>query len=185
MLAKIADPDANVFLQRGVLAFADKDWPAAGAEFARAWEKDPSSYPAAYNLMLTRLCQGQLDGAVEMLDKLLELAPSPAESRFLSIFRSLVGRGDAGADQTYQLGTISADEERRLLDMIVGLSQFDVVYRLLAKLVTARPSSEAAFRAYIGAALVQAKMLVDRCQWSDAELLLSPLRRRLESTQIK
>ena len=37
-----------------------------------------------------------------------------------------------------------------------------------------RPSSEAAFRSYIGAALVQAKMLVDRCQWGDAEILLAP-----------
>ena len=126
--------------------------------------------------MLTRLCQGQLDGAMEMLDKLLPLAPSPAENRFLSLLRSLLGRGasEASAEQAYLLGTISVEEEQRLLDMIVGLNQFDVVYRLLAKLVSARPSSEPAFRAYIGAALVQAKMLIERCQWSDAELLCRP-----------
>lgn len=187
MLAKIGDPDANVLLQRGVLAFNEKEWPSAATEFEKAWQKDPSSYPAAYNLMLTRLCQGQLEGAVEMLDKLLPLAPSPAENRFLSLLRSLLGRGqnESSAEQTYQLGTISPEEEQRLLDMIVGLNQFDVVYRLLAKLVSARPGSEAAFRAYIGAALVQAKMLIERCQWSDADLLLSPLKRRLESSQIK
>jgi tetratricopeptide (TPR) repeat protein len=187
MLAKIAEPDANVLLQRGVLAFNDKEWPSAASEFEKAWEKDPASYPAAYNLMLTRLCQGQLEGAVDMLDKLLPLAPSDAENRFLSLLRGLLGRGagEASAEQTYLLGTISLEEEQRLLDMIVGLNQFEVVYRLLAKLVSARPSSEAAFRAYIGAALVQAKMLIDRCQWSDAELLLSPLKRRLESTQVK
>ena len=69
--------------------------------------------------------------------------------------------------------------------MIVGLSQFEVVYRLLAKLVSARPASEAAFRVYIGAALVQAKMLMDRCQWGDAEILLAPLKRRLEASQVK
>jgi tetratricopeptide (TPR) repeat protein len=184
-LAKIADPDANVFLQRGVLAFSDKDWPAAASEFEKAWQKDPNSYPAAYNLMLTRLCQGQLDGAVEMLDKLLPLAPTPQENRFLSLIRGLLGRSDGAADQTSSLAAITPQEEQRLLDMIVGLNQFDVVYRLLAKLVSARPSSESAFRSYIGAALVQAKMLVDRCQWSDAELLLSPLKRRLEASQVK
>ncbi len=186
-LARINDPDANVFLQRGVLAFNEKEWPNAATEFEKAWQKDPASYPAAYNLMLTRLCQGQLENALEIMDKLVPLAPTPNENRFLSLLRGLLGRpgGDTSAEQTYLLGTISREEEQRLLDMIVGLSQFEVVYRLLAKLVSARPSSEAAFRAYIGAALVQAKILMDRCQWSDAELLLSPLKRRLEQTQIK
>src|SRR5687768_18524507 len=117
MLAKIADPDANVFLQRGVLAFADKDWPAAGAEFARAWEKDPNSYPAAYNLMLTRLCQGNLEGTVEMLGKLVPLAPSPAEGRFLSLLRGLLGHSqtESNAEQAHQLSSISRDDEQRLL----------------------------------------------------------------------
>lgn len=186
-LAKIADPDCNVFLQRGILAFNEKEWANAAAEFEKAWQKEGTSYPAAYNLMLTRLCLGQLDGAWEILDKLIALAPSPNESRFLGLLRGLLGRGaaEASAEQTYLLGTITSDEEQRLLDMIVGLSQFDVVYRLLTKLVAARPGSEPAFRAYIGAALVQAKILTDRCQWSDAELLLAPLKRRLDSSQIK
>ena len=42
--------------------------------------------------MLTRLCQGQLEGAVEMLDKLVPLAPTPQENRFLSLMRGLLGR---------------------------------------------------------------------------------------------
>ena len=33
--------------------------------------------------------------------------------------------------------------------------------------------------------MMQAKNLMDRCQWGDAELLLSPLRRRIESSQIR
>jgi tetratricopeptide (TPR) repeat protein len=186
-LARISDADANVLLQRGVLAFNDKEWPAAAAEFEKAWQKDPTSYPAAYNLMLSKLCQGQLEGALEVLDKLVPLAPSPAENRFLTLVKSLLGRAgaEATAEQVFLLGSITAQEEQRLLDMIVGLNQFDVVYRLLAKLVSARPHSEAAFRAYIGAAMVQAKNLIDRCQWSDAEILLSPLRRRLENSQVR
>jgi tetratricopeptide (TPR) repeat protein len=137
--------------------------------------------------MLTRLCEGKLDAALEIFDKLVPLAPSPAETRFLTIMRGLLGRPgiEASAEQVHNLSSIAPEEEQRLLDMIVGLNQFEVVYRLLAKLVSARPSSEAAFRAYIGAALVQAKNLMDRCQWQDAELLLAPLRRRLESSQIR
>jgi tetratricopeptide (TPR) repeat protein len=186
-LAKIPDPDANVLLQRGVLAFNEKEWASAETEFDKAWQKDPTSYPAAYDLMLSRLCQGQLEKALEVLDKVLPLAPSPAENRFLTLLRGLLGRpgGEASAEQVHALNAISAEEERRLLDMIVGLSQFEVVYRLLSKLVSARPNSESAFRAYIGAALVQAKNLVDRCQWSDAEILLSPLKRRLDSSSIR
>jgi tetratricopeptide (TPR) repeat protein len=186
-LGKIADPDANVLLQRGVLAFNEKDWAVAGTEFEKAWSKDPASYPAAFNLMLTRLCDGKLDSALETLDKLVPLAPSPAENRFLNIFRGLLGRpgAEASAEQVHHLSSITAEEEQRLLDMIVGLNQFEVVYRLLAKLVSARPGSELAFRAYIGAALVQARNLIDRCQWQDAELLLAPLKRRLESSQVR
>src|SRR4029079_9431532 len=90
MLAKIADPDANVYLQRGVLAFNEKEWQPAAAEFEKASEKDPTSYPAAYNLMLTRLCQGQLDGAMDMLDKLLPLAPSARGSPFLPLLPRLL-----------------------------------------------------------------------------------------------
>ena len=90
-LAKIAEPDANVLLQRGVLAFNEKEWVNAAAEFEQSTQKDPASYPAAYNLMLTRLCQGQLEGAVEMLDKLVPLAPAANEKRFLTLLRGLLG----------------------------------------------------------------------------------------------
>ena len=37
---------------------------------------------------------------------------------------------------------VGADEEERLLDMVVGLSQFEVVYALLAKLVSIRTNSD-------------------------------------------
>src|SRR5690349_15276827 len=54
-LSKVADPDANVLLQRGVLAFLDRDYAKAAEEFARSWEKESASYAAAYNLMLAKL----------------------------------------------------------------------------------------------------------------------------------
>src|SRR5687767_13812263 len=52
VLSKIADPDANVLLQRGVLAFMDRDYADAAAEFRRSWDKFPDSWPAAYNLLV-------------------------------------------------------------------------------------------------------------------------------------
>src|SRR2546421_12808813 len=41
ILGKISNPDANVLLQRGVLAFSDKDWNQAAQEFSQAWQQDP------------------------------------------------------------------------------------------------------------------------------------------------
>src|SRR6267143_769931 len=42
---KNAEPDSNVLLQRGILAVTDKEHARAADEFAKAWEKDPDSYP--------------------------------------------------------------------------------------------------------------------------------------------
>ena len=52
--------------------------------------------------MLTRLCQGQLDGAVEMLDRLLPLAPTPQENRFLSMLRGSLGGAPIRANRSRQ-----------------------------------------------------------------------------------
>ena len=176
LLNKIAEPDANVLLQRGILAFIEKEYARAADEFAKAWEKDATSYPAAYNLMLARLCLGQLDQAVEMLGKLVPIAPAEAEKRFLGLLRTLLRQSNAevlSPEQEYLLGSMAPEEEERLLDMVVGLNQFDVVYALLAKLVSIRTTSDPAFRAYIGAAMVQAKQLTDRFQWEEASALLT------------
>jgi Flp pilus assembly protein TadD len=188
LLNKIAEPDANVLLQRGILSFIDKDYAKAAEEFTHAWDKESASYPAAYNLMLCRLCLGQLDQAVEMLGRLVPIAPAEPEKRFLGLLRSLLRQSNAevlSPEQEYLLGTMAPEEEERLLDMVVGLNQFEVVYALLAKLVSIRTSSDPAFRAYIGAALVQGKQLMERFQWDDALALLAPLRRRFEATPVK
>jgi tetratricopeptide (TPR) repeat protein len=188
ILGKIAEPDANVLLQRGILAYTDRDYARAADEFARAWEKDAASYPAAYNLMLARLCLGQLEEAVELLSRLVPVAPADSEKRFLGLLSSLLRQSTSGpltSEQEYLLGTMTADEEERLLDMVVGLNQFDVVYALLSKLVSIRTNSDAALRAYVGAALVQGKQLMERFQWEDAAALLLPLRRRFETTAVK
>ena len=187
VLAKIANPDANVLLQRGVLAFLDRDFEQAAQEFTHSWKKFPDSWPAAYNLLLTRLCLGQADACGELIPQLLHLAPTPADKRLLTLLRGLMLAAAAGAAPSIEaleaptlLGNMTTQEEARLLDLIAGLNQFDVTYAWLAKLVALRPRSEHAHAAYFGVALVQAKTHMDRCEWAEADSLLVGLRRRTE-----
>src|SRR5262245_1487764 len=50
-LRKIARPDANVFLQMGLLSLQENQPAQAEQEFARAWEADGQSFAACYNLL--------------------------------------------------------------------------------------------------------------------------------------
>lgn len=194
-LSKIAQPDANVHLQRGVLAFAERDFAGAVDEFGRAWDKEPTLYPAAFNLLLTRLCLGQVEVCIELIPRAATLAPGPEEQRFLEILRAvLVGarsqtstKHDAasapiGAEpvQEHPLGALSASEEKRILELLAGLGNFEVAFPLLALLVAQQPQSALVHEAYFGAALVQAKHLMDRFQWDDASALLAGLARKVE-----
>lgn len=185
-LSKIAHPDANVCLQRGVLAFADRDYPQAGQEFAQSWDLEPGSYPAAYNLLLARLCQGQKDECVQLIPKIIPLAPAASEQRFLELLRALLTTCLPGSNMNnaspehYLLGSMATEEEARLVEALGGLGSFEVVYPLLTQLVGARPNSDTAYAAYFGAALLQGKVLMERCQWEEAYSLLAALARRLE-----
>src|SRR5947209_5167054 len=89
-LRKIAEPDANVWLQLGLLSFAEKQFAQAEEELARAWQMDPSSYEASFNLLLTRLCEGQVEGSERMIAAMLPLAPNAEEQRFLSHLEALL-----------------------------------------------------------------------------------------------
>lgn len=183
-LAKIADPDANVRLQRGLLAFQERDFASAEVEFRQSWDRDSQSYPAGYNLMLALMCQGKMSEAVPVSAQIISLAPSGDEQRFLGTLRSLLVNFEQSApteDQQYLLSTLTPTEEQRLLDLILGLSPFEVQFSFLSKLVSIRSRSMAAMSAYIQAAIVQGKNLMDRCLWEDSYSLLSPLKRRLES----
>ncbi|MCI0380381.1 MAG: tetratricopeptide repeat protein, partial [Gemmataceae bacterium] len=88
-------------------------------------------------------------------------------------------------DQEFLLGSMSVDEEVRLLDLVGGLGSFEVAFPLLSHLMSLRPHSQAALTAYFGAALVRGKDLMDRFAWDEAYSLLSSLHRKLESTQTK
>ena len=63
-LRKIARPDANVFLQMGLLSLQENVVAQAEQEFARAWQMDNNSFAACYNLLMSRLTLGQVESAV-------------------------------------------------------------------------------------------------------------------------
>ena len=193
VLSKIHNADANVHLQRGVLAFADRDFAQAAQEFARAAEQDAASYPAGYNLVLAHLCQGENDRCVELIPRVLTLAPSPDEQRFLTLLRTLLvltSPPDERAlanrnEQEYLLGAMSPSDEQRLVDVLGGLASFEAAFPLLSQLISVRPASQVAFNAYFGAAMVQGKHLMDRFKWEEAYSLLASLMRRIEAASAK
>src|SRR5207244_3000540 len=64
---KIARPDADVFLQLGLLSLREGQLAAAETELARARELGPNSFEAAYNLLLVQLAQGKLEACLALL----------------------------------------------------------------------------------------------------------------------
>jgi Flp pilus assembly protein TadD len=181
---KIAKPDANVLLQLGLLSFAEKAYPQAEQEFSQAWQQKPDWYPAAYNLLLTRLCVGQAQACIALIPQLVPLASAENERRFLSLLEALlscvpqvasVANGDK--ERETLLSSMTAEEEQRLLDMLSGLDQFDASYPLLRRLAALRPESAPAQEAYLEVVLLQAKNLIDKGHWDEAKELLSPLAR--------
>ena len=178
-LSKIADPDANVFLQSGLLAYTEKDYAQAEIDFARSFEMEPS-YAAGYHLLLARLCRKKRQEAAGALETLAPLAPSPGERRFLELLRILLMTDNAGKlpfEWQQMLASISTDEEARLVDMLTGIEEFEVVLPLLQMLAQLRPGSSLIWQATFQAGLAHAKDLVDRCLWKEALNLLEPMTR--------
>ncbi|HYV34384.1 MAG TPA: hypothetical protein VE988_01690 [Gemmataceae bacterium] len=189
-LRKIANPDANVVLQMGLLSFEENQFAQAEQEFNRAWQMDPTSYAAGYNLMLALLCQGKVQGCAPLVGQLMPLATTDGERQFLGLLAPLLERcKDTGTDKPPPLPTdklngelahgalavMSAADEQRLLQILMGLGQAEAVFPLLRGLAQARPDSQQAQDAFAAAVLLQAKKLGERCQWEAAERLLAPL----------
>ena len=182
-LRKIARPDANVFLQMGLLSLRENQLAQAEQEFARAWQMDNKSFATCHNLLLTRLSLGKTEEGQALLPKALELAPTKEQKRFLTILGELLKHSkqysatEAGdimvLDLDSPLEDITQAEEGELLKVIRSLGQIDATLALLRTLVNARPASPAVTEAYLEAALVKAHHLMDRCSWTEAQYLLS------------
>jgi tetratricopeptide (TPR) repeat protein len=188
-LRKITPPDANVWLQLGVLSFTERQYEQAEQECSRARDLDPSSYEAGYNLLLACLALGRVADCAALLPQVLPLAPTPDDRRVLALLGALLQRslpaGEGppaeqpanGAAQEAALAGMGQAQEQRLLQLLAGLAHLDSVYPLLRTLAEARPHSPAVQEAHLEAVLIQAKRLCDRCRWSNAEQLLQPLAR--------
>ncbi|MGH7173194.1 MAG: tetratricopeptide repeat protein [Gemmataceae bacterium] len=179
-LRKIQRPDANVILQMGLLSLQENQLAQAEGELARAGQMDPRSYEICYNLLLTRLTMGKVEDCLALMPAALELAPED-ERRFLLVLQALLQacrKSENGAPPFVALLTeLTTADEQRLLKILRSLGQLDTVYTLLKALTEARPRSTAVREAYLEAVLVKAKELIDRCAWTEAELLLRPLAR--------
>src|SRR5262245_18141623 len=62
-LRKITRPDANVFLQMGLLSLQENIVAQAEQEFARAWQMDNKAFAVCYNLVMARLSLGPIGSA--------------------------------------------------------------------------------------------------------------------------
>jgi tetratricopeptide (TPR) repeat protein len=91
--------------------------------------------------------------------------------------------GAANGKAVATLAELTDRDEQRLLKVIRSLGQLETVHTLLRTLSEARPQSGPVREAYIESVLVKAKDLVDRCDWTEAELLLRPLMRERSSNR--
>jgi tetratricopeptide (TPR) repeat protein len=177
-LRKVATPDANVWLQMGLLSLRERQLSQASQEFERAWQLDPASYEIGYNLLMTRLSLGEIDASATLVPHVIELASDPDEQRQFTLLRSLLQSfqttpRDARFD--FLLSSMTVDQEERLLDLVRSLGQLDTICTLLKGLVDARPTSPPARLAFLEATLLKAKQTLDRSDWLGAERLLTPL----------
>jgi tetratricopeptide (TPR) repeat protein len=185
-LRKIQRPDANAVLQMGLLSLQEQQLGQAEGEFARAAQMDPASYEICHNLLLTRLTLGKVEDCLALIPNALELVArrgagtGDEERRFLLVLQALLQacqKGDGNAHHVALLAELTTADEQRLLQVARSLGQLDTVHTLLKALTEARPRSVAVREAYLEAVLVKAKELVDRCAWTEAEMLLRPLSR--------
>src|SRR5436309_5763361 len=127
-LRRISTPDANVYLQLGLLSLREGQIGQADQEFARALELEPTFAEACWNLLFTRLSLAQIDSAAALLPRCIELAADPAEQRLLRILQALLGRGqptngDTRADD--ELLEMSDDDEERILCWLRGIGHIE------------------------------------------------------------
>ena len=182
-LRRISEPDANIWLQMGLLSLRERLPGQAETEFAKAWEMEPTCFAAGADLLLTRLSLGQTEAAMALTRPVMAQAP-PEGVRIFDMLGALLRctpglNGDARPDPI--LNQMTGEEERRLLDLVCGLGHVDTVCMLLRALSTARPGSPDAREAAFEAILLKGKKSVDRCDWSSAHGLLKLLVRQRET----
>ncbi len=188
-LRKIKNPSADVLAQMSLLSLMEGNASQAEGELERAWELDKDSYEICYNLLLAQLTLAKVESCVLLIPRALELLEKDTlnfsdnkvheERRFLLLLRALLVARQQPEITDYRfdplLSELTLAEEQRLLKVIRGLGQLDIVHTLLQMLAQARPRSVPVREAYVESVLVKAKDAMDRCNWTEADFLLRPL----------
>ncbi len=190
---KIPRPDANIFLQMGLLSLREGNLAQADEELARAVQMDPKSFAAAYNLALTRLSLAQFEQARAAISAAARLAPNAEKKRLLSILDELVSHWKQeapGAEVPLvmlsldsPLENLSQPEELSILKVLRGLGNLDAMFQMMRTLYTTRPHSQPVTEAYFECALARARDLIARSRWTETTFLLEPLAREKASRQ--
>jgi Flp pilus assembly protein TadD len=181
-LRKIEQPDADVLLQMALLSLHAKQVGRAEEELSRAWQLDATCYEVCYNLLLVRLTLGQIAAAAAMVEPAIALATQRgivSERRFLFVLHGLLRNAEVDGDPRFDpiLADLTVEDEKRLLAIVRNIGHLDASVALLRMLAIARPSSATIREAYLEVVLVKGKDLIDRCAWTEAEVLLRPMAR--------
>lgn len=173
ILSAVVPADAQVHSQLGILALNENRLADAEQEFAQAAQLDPHNYPHLHNRLLTLLSLGRLEDAGALAVKVVEVAPNQEEKRRFALVHHLVRTRDT-ADREKASAAIGRRDEDLVIHLAKSLGHLDAAAALLKTLVVLRPDSDAAQQASLAATLVQAKKLLERCDWVEAEVLLAP-----------
>jgi tetratricopeptide (TPR) repeat protein len=176
-LQKIAHLDADASFQMGILSLQERRLAWAEQEFERAWQLRADFFEAAHNLFFIRLSRGQIDSAVAIIPRVIELATDLQLKRQLSQLELVLrgmnrGNGNARLHPTW--GDLMPEDEEWFLKLARNLGNPEIARELLTTLSDSRPDSGRLRDALLETVLIQAKHHLDRCDWRAAEKLLSP-----------
>lgn len=176
-LQRVADPDAYIFFQLGLLSLEEKRLSQAEKEFARAWAENPEFYQAGYNLIFTRLSLGEWEPASDLLPNLLKLAQEPEDRKLLTLVDKVLRSCpslNGEAPENAILDEITSEEEQQILELTRDLGHPPTAARILKAIATDRRENVSIQMALLETVLLQAKQLLERCEWSAAAQLLTP-----------
>ena len=106
-------------------------------------EEIPKSFTLWYKLALVRQLQGQLKKAIEPIRKALEIQPKDATALLLGAELIATKDKKQAVDWALQAGIAARDDENRLrkiVDLLVRLSEFESALPILKKLQAKRPN---------------------------------------------
>jgi tetratricopeptide (TPR) repeat protein len=177
VLQNYAYSDSGKFFQLGLLSLAENRLAQAEKEFGQAWSENPTLYQAGYNLVLIRLSLGEVGAALDLLPNLTNLAVDDEDRSFLALLDKILRicpSQNGPAAESAAMPDINAVEEQKILELCRQLGHPPTAERMLGSLAMLRREDASLRAGTLETVLVQAKQLLDRCNWTEASQLLSP-----------